>query len=33
MLWPRQTELLIENLERWFNGRELKNIVDQTRGY
>jgi phosphoglycerate dehydrogenase-like enzyme len=33
LLWPRQTELLIENLERWFSGRELKNIVDITRGY
>ena len=33
LLWPRQTELLIENLERWFSGRELKNVVDQTRGY
>jgi phosphoglycerate dehydrogenase-like enzyme len=33
LLWPRQTELLIENLERWFSGRELKNIVDTTRGY
>lgn len=33
MLWPRQTELLIENLERWFSGREMKNVVDFTRGY
>jgi D-2-hydroxyacid dehydrogenase (NADP+) len=33
MLWPRQTGLLIENLERWFSGRELKNFVDFTRGY
>ena len=27
-LWPRQTELVIENLERWFSGRELMNLVD-----
>jgi phosphoglycerate dehydrogenase-like enzyme len=33
MLWPRQTELLIENLDRWFSGRELKNVVDFTLGY
>jgi phosphoglycerate dehydrogenase-like enzyme len=33
MLWPRQTELFIENLDRWFSGRDLKNIVDVTRGY
>ena len=33
LLWPRQTELLLENLDRWFSGRELKNIVDITRGY
>jgi phosphoglycerate dehydrogenase-like enzyme len=33
LLWPRQTELLIENLERWFSGRELRNIVDIARGY
>src|SRR5205807_753410 len=24
-LWDRQTELLLENLERWFSGRELLN--------
>jgi len=32
-LWERQTELLIENLERWFAGRELLNQVDLKRGY
>jgi phosphoglycerate dehydrogenase-like enzyme len=32
-LWPRQTALVIENLERWFSGRELINRVDIARGY
>ncbi|MGB6485120.1 MAG: D-2-hydroxyacid dehydrogenase [Candidatus Acidiferrales bacterium] len=32
-LWPRQEELLLENLERWFDGRELLNQVDLQRGY
>jgi phosphoglycerate dehydrogenase-like enzyme len=32
-LWQRQTELLLENLERWFAGRELLNRVDLERGY
>ena len=32
-LWDRQTNLLIENLERWFAGRELINLVDQDLGY
>jgi phosphoglycerate dehydrogenase-like enzyme len=32
-LWPRQTELLLENLERWFSGRDLINRVDLERGY
>ncbi|HEV3218754.1 MAG TPA: D-2-hydroxyacid dehydrogenase [Candidatus Acidoferrales bacterium] len=32
-LWPRQAKLIIENLERWFAGRELINRVDLTRGY
>jgi phosphoglycerate dehydrogenase-like enzyme len=32
-LWERQTELLLENLERWFAGRELLNRVDLERGY
>jgi D-2-hydroxyacid dehydrogenase (NADP+) len=32
-LWERQTDLLLENLERWFSGRELLNRVDLVRGY
>jgi len=32
-LWARQTDLLMENLERWFTGRELQNRVDLKRGY
>jgi len=32
-LWDRQTEILIELLERWFKGRELFNRVDFARGY
>ncbi|MGH9682460.1 MAG: D-2-hydroxyacid dehydrogenase [Candidatus Acidiferrales bacterium] len=32
-LWERQTDLLMENLERWFSGRELLNRVDLARGY
>ncbi len=32
-LWERQTQLLLENLERWFSGRELINRVDLARGY
>jgi phosphoglycerate dehydrogenase-like enzyme len=32
-LWQRETELLVDLLERWFGGREMKNIVDLTRGY
>ena len=32
-LWDRQTTLLIENLERWFSGRQLLNRVDLSRGY
>jgi phosphoglycerate dehydrogenase-like enzyme len=32
-LWERQTDLLIDNLERWFEGRELRNLVDLKRGY
>jgi phosphoglycerate dehydrogenase-like enzyme len=32
-LWQRQEELLLENLERWFDGRELLNQVDLQRGY
>jgi D-2-hydroxyacid dehydrogenase (NADP+) len=32
-LWERQTDRLMENLERWFTGRELLNRVDLERGY
>jgi phosphoglycerate dehydrogenase-like enzyme len=32
-LWERQTDLLMENLERWFAGDELLNRVDLNRGY
>src|SRR5713101_664210 len=32
-LWIRQAELLVQLLERWFDGRELFNRVDFTRGY
>lgn len=32
-LWERQEALLMENLERWFSGRELLNRVDLQRGY
>lgn len=32
-LWERQTDLIMENLERWFSGRELVNRVDLKRGY
>jgi phosphoglycerate dehydrogenase-like enzyme len=32
-LWERETSLLIELLERWFDGRELFNRVDFSRGY
>jgi phosphoglycerate dehydrogenase-like enzyme len=32
-LWERQTDLLMENLERWFAGNELLNRVDLNRGY
>src|ERR1700674_5683446 len=32
-LWERQTSILIELLERWFDGRELFNRVDFARGY
>lgn len=32
-LWDRQTDLLLENLERWFSGRALLNQVDLERGY
>lgn len=32
-LWIRQTALLVELLERWFDGGEMFNQVDLTRGY
>jgi phosphoglycerate dehydrogenase-like enzyme len=32
-LWDRQAAILIELLERWFDGRELFNRVDFGRGY
>lgn len=32
-LWPRQTELFTELLERWFAGKKLFNVVDLLRGY
>jgi phosphoglycerate dehydrogenase-like enzyme len=32
-LWDRETALLMELLERWFDGRELFNRVDFSRGY
>jgi len=32
-LWERQWATLRENLERWFAGRELINVVEKSRGY
>jgi len=32
-LWERETSLLMEQLDRWFDGRELLNRVDFSRGY
>lgn len=32
-LWDRQAALLVDLLERWFDGRELFNRVDLARGY
>ena len=32
-LWDRQTAILIELLESWFDGRQLFNRVDFARGY
>lgn len=32
-LWIRQASILVELLERWFDGRELFNQVDFARGY
>jgi len=32
-LWERQADLLVELLELWFSGREMRNVVDLARGY
>lgn len=32
-LWHRQTSLLLDLLERWFDGREMFNQIDFARGY
>ena len=32
-LWPRETAMLVDLLERWFDGRDLFNRVDFSRGY
>jgi phosphoglycerate dehydrogenase-like enzyme len=32
-LWERETDLLMQLLERWFDGREFFNLVDFSRGY
>jgi D-2-hydroxyacid dehydrogenase (NADP+) len=32
-LWQKQTAVLMDLLERWFDGRELFNVVDFSRGY
>ena len=32
-LWPRETALLLDLLERWFDGRELFNLINLHRGY
>ena len=32
-LWQKETTLLMDLLERWFDGRELFNVVDVSRGY
>lgn len=32
-LWTKQSDLFVENLDRWFTGRELLNRVDMARGY
>ena len=32
-LWERQTEMLLNLLELWFSGQEMKNVVDLNRGY
>jgi D-2-hydroxyacid dehydrogenase (NADP+) len=32
-IWQRETELLIDNLDRWFRGEPLRNRVDVQQGY
>jgi len=32
-LWQKETDLLMDLLERWFDGRDLFNVVDVKRGY
>ena len=32
-LWQRETALLVDLLERWFDEREMTNVVDLRRGY
>jgi D-2-hydroxyacid dehydrogenase (NADP+) len=32
-LWQKETDLLMDLLERWFDGRDLFNVVDFHRGY
>jgi phosphoglycerate dehydrogenase-like enzyme len=32
-LWTRQTEMLVDLLEHWFDGKEMYNVVDVARGY
>jgi D-2-hydroxyacid dehydrogenase (NADP+) len=32
-LWQKETKLLMDLLERWFDGRDLFNVVDLSRGY
>jgi len=32
-MWKRQAALLVELLERWFDGKEMFNRVDLARGY
>jgi hypothetical protein len=32
-LWARQTEMLMDLLGRWFDQREMYNVVDCQKGY
>jgi len=32
-LWQRETDLLVDLLEKWFSGLEMTNVVDLARGY